>query len=255
MKDIYEKLKILADSAKFDVSCSSSGVGRKNKGRMGNASHAGICHSWTADGRCISLLKILFTNKCAYDCAYCINARSRHGERVSFEPEELARLTTEFYRRNYIEGLFLSSAVEISPDHTAERILHGLMLLRHKYGFAGYIHAKIIPGVSSLLVHAIGLEADRLSINAEFSTREGLQRLAPQKKVNDIFSPMKQITNTLIERKSLKGPGKMFTGEDLNKRENLLGGSSAPLVPGDGEGLPAVRSSRKEVFAPAGQTT
>lgn len=255
MKDIYEKLKILADSAKFDVSCSSSGVGRKNNGRMGNASQAGICHSWSADGRCISLLKILFTNKCAYDCAYCVNARSRQVDRASFEPEELARLTMEFYRRNYIEGLFLSSAVEVSPDHTAERIYHALSLLRHKYAFAGYIHAKIIPGVSPRLVHAIGLEADRLSVNAEFPTRESLARLAPQKKIEDIFSPMKQITNTLIERSALKGPGRMFKGKDANKRENYLLGGTAPTLAGDGEGLLALRSNRKEVFAPAGQTT
>ncbi len=255
MKDIYEKLRILSDSAKFDVSCSSSGVGRKNNGKLGSASEAGICHSWSADGRCISLLKILFTNKCAYDCAYCVNARSRQAERASFEPEELAELTMEFYRRNYIEGLFLSSAVEVSPDHTAERILQGLVLLRHKHGFAGYIHAKIIPGVSPALVHAIGLEADRLSVNAEFSTRENLQRLAPQKKVEDIFLPMKQITNTLIDRKALKGPGRMFKGEDINGDAHHLGPADTALIPGDGEGLPAVRNTRKEVFAPAGQTT
>ena len=124
----------------------------------------GICHTWSADGRCISLLKVLFTNKCAYDCEYCVNRRSSDARRVSFEPEELARLTIEFYRRNYIEGLFLSSSVEVSPDYTAERILRCLQLLREDYGFAGYIHAKIIPGVSPELVHAIGLVADKMCI-------------------------------------------------------------------------------------------
>ena len=140
-----EKLKILADSAKYDASCSTSGVGRSNNRKLGNAYCAGICHSWSADGRCISLLKVLFTNRCVYNCEYCVNRRSNDFPRASFEPEELARLTVEFYRRNYIEGLFLSSAVEISPDHTAERILECLSLLRNRYGFAGYIHAKIIP--------------------------------------------------------------------------------------------------------------
>ena len=139
MESIMKKLKILADSAKYDVSCSSSGVGRHNDGNIGSAHASGICHSWGADGRCISLLKVLFTNKCVYDCEYCVNKRSNDFPRASFEPDELARLTIEFYRRNYIEGLFLSSAVEISPDHTAERILESLQLLRVKYGFAGYI--------------------------------------------------------------------------------------------------------------------
>ncbi|MEL7657870.1 MAG: putative DNA modification/repair radical SAM protein, partial [Bacillota bacterium] len=144
----FEKLKILADGAKYDVSCSTSGVERKNNGKMGNAVSAGICHSWSADGRCISLLKVLFTNNCVFDCEYCVNRRSADVPRASFEPKELARLTMEFYRRNYIEGLFLSSAVEVSPDYTAERIMNCIKLLRVEYGFAGYIHAKIIPGVS-----------------------------------------------------------------------------------------------------------
>lgn len=143
-----QKLEILADSAKYDVSCSSSGSNREANGRMGNAHASGICHSWSADGRCVSLLKVLFTNKCVYNCEYCVNRREAECLRAAFEPEELAELTMEFYRRNYIEGLFLSSAVEVSPDYTAERILKSLQLLRYKYGFAGYIHAKIIPGVA-----------------------------------------------------------------------------------------------------------
>lgn len=215
MQDIYEKLKILADSAKFDVSCSTSGTQRRNDGRIGNAVDSGICHSWAADGRCISLLKVLFTNNCVYDCKYCVNRRSAECPRASFEPEELVRLTLEFYRRNYIEGLFLSSAVERSPDYTSERILHALRLLRFEYGFAGYIHAKIIPGTSPELVEQIGFVADRLSVNAELPSEKSLTLLAPQKKPRGIFTPMKQITNTLIERNALKGPGTMFKNDSL----------------------------------------
>lgn len=268
------KLKVLADSAKYDVSCSTSGVERKNVGRMGSASCAGICHSWSADGRCISLLKVLFTNKCVYDCQYCVNRRSVDVERASFEPEELADLTMEFYRRNYIEGLFLSSAVELSPDYTAERILRCLSLLRYEHGFAGYIHAKIIPGVSQELIHAIGMVADRLSVNIELPTEESLQRLAPQKKAKAIFTPMKQITNTLIEQKSLKGPGTMFKGQNLNSSINYLQPEGKPLLQTEGADTDMgdgslwqigntknnsltkeVRYKYKEKFAPAGQTT
>jgi len=234
MDNTFQKLKILADGAKYDVSCSSSGADRKNNSKIGSAAAAGICHSWSADGRCISLLKILFTNDCVYDCEYCVNRRSADVERASFEPEELAKLTIEFYRRNYIEGLFLSSAVQISPDHTAERILKCLKLLREEYGFAGYIHAKIIPGVSQEIVHQIGLLADRLSINIELPTKESLGLLAPQKKPKNIFAPMKQITQTLAERNLLKGPGNMFKN-DLS--------------------LSTTRKRSKEKFAPAGQTT
>ncbi len=222
MQEIMEKLKILADSAKYDVSCSSSGAGRRNDGRIGNAHAAGICHSWGADGRCISLLKVLFTNKCVYDCEYCINRRTNDFPRASFEPDELARLTIEFYRRNYVEGLFLSSAVEVSPDHTAERILESLEILRYRYGFAGYIHAKIIPGVSSDILHRIGLVADRLSVNIEMPTSRSLEMFAPQKKAKQIFAPMRQITNSLIERNALVGPGTMFKGQQLNTAENYL---------------------------------
>lgn len=229
MESIMKKLKILADSAKYDVSCSSSGVGRHNDGNIGSAHASGICHSWGADGRCISLLKVLFTNKCVYDCEYCVNKRSNDFPRASFEPDELARLTIEFYRRNYIEGLFLSSAVEISPDHTAERILESLQLLRVKYGFAGYIHAKIIPGVSPELLHRIGLFADRLSVNIEMPTSKSLSLLAPQKKPKEIFAPMRQITNSLIERNILTGPGTMFKGQNLNTEKSYIGGGRKHL--------------------------
>ena len=288
MQEIMEKLKILADSAKYDVSCSSIGAGRRNDGRIGSAHAAGICHTWGADGRCISLLKVLFTNKCVYDCEYCINRRTNDLPRASFEPDELARLTIEFYRRNYIEGLFLSSAVEVSPDHTAERILESLEILRYRYGFAGYIHAKIIPGVSSDILHGIGLVADRLSVNIEMPTSRSLEMFAPQKKAKQIFAPMRQITNSLIERNALVGPGTMFKGQQLNTAENYLGdpaGSSAGKVssgsvakaavdrPGkngsrgsgfdmtaqaaDGRyAVPSARHGRSDhTFAPAGQTT
>lgn len=288
MQEIMEKLKILADSAKYDVSCSSSGAGRRNDGRIGSAHAAGICHTWGADGRCISLLKVLFTNKCVYDCEYCINRRTNDLPRASFEPDELARLTIEFYRRNYIEGLFLSSAVEVSPDHTAERILESLEILRYRYGFAGYIHAKIIPGVSSDILHGIGLVADRLSVNIEMPTSRSLEMFAPQKKAKQIFAPMRQITNSLIELNALVGPGTMFKGQQLNTAENYLGdpaGSSAGKVssgsvakaavdrPGkngsrgsgfdmtaqaaDGRyAVPSARHGRSDhTFAPAGQTT
>ncbi|WP_084146031.1 putative DNA modification/repair radical SAM protein [Anaerovorax odorimutans] len=242
MDNVYEKLKILADSAKYDVSCSTSGVDRKNTGKRGNAVAAGICHSWSSDGRCVSLLKILFTNKCVYDCQYCVNRRTEDVQRASFEPEELAKLTMEFYRRNYIEGLFLSSAVEISPDYTAERMLKCLKLLRFDYGFSGYIHTKIIPGVSQEILHEIGLISDRLSVNIELPSKESLGLLAPQKKVDGIFSPMKQITETLTERGFLRGPGTMFNNEVMVKEQ----GSVIPYKS---------RSKNKELFAPAGQTT
>jgi len=232
-----EKLNILGDSAKYDVSCSSSGVARKNVGRIGNAACAGICHSWSADGRCISLLKVLFTNKCVYDCVYCVNRKSADAEKASFEPEELANLTIEFYRRNYIEGLFLSSAVEVSPDYTAERILQCLSLLRNEYGFAGYIHAKIIPGVSQEILHQIGMVADRLSVNIELPTEKSLNLLAPQKKKAAIFTPMRQITNTMIEQKSLKGPGTMFKGMDLNSPLNYLNPIDGKQIQGQGENI------------------
>lgn len=256
MEAMMEKLKILADSAKYDVSCSSSGVGRHNNGKIGSAHAAGICHSWGADGRCISLLKVLFTNKCVYNCEYCVNRRTNDFPRASFEPDELARLTIEFYRRNYIEGLFLSSAVEVSPDYTAERILECLRLLRNKYGFAGYIHAKVIPGVSPEILHQIGMVADRLSINIEMPTSKSLELFAPQKKPKEIFAPMRQITNSLIERNALKGPGTMFKGQQLNGAENYLGGTSYSLQSEiSGNFTAIVPKKSKEAFAPAGQTT
>ena len=168
-----KKLSLLAEGAKYDVSCSSSGSQRSNQGGLGNASKAGICHSWSKDGRCISLLKILFSNRCVFDCAYCVNRRTSDIERTSFEPRELADLVMSFYRRNYIEGLFISSAVEQSPDFTSEQMLACLKILRQEYSFGGYIHTKVIPGTSEELVHQIGLYSDRLSINIEVPSPQG----------------------------------------------------------------------------------
>ena len=258
--DIYEKLKILADSAKYDVSCSSSGVGRRNSGTIGSTAAAGICHSWSADGRCISLLKVVMSNACVYDCEYCVNRRTADVQRASFEPSELADLTIEFYKRNYIEGLFVSSAVEKSPDYTCEKMIKCLRILRYDKGFAGYIHAKIIPGTDETLVHRIGLLADRVSVNMELPTERSLQLLAPQKKPKEIFSPMRQITNTLIERNSLVGPGTMFKGQKLNTPENYISdmklhGRSSLAIGEEPGGIMMLPSKRREVFAPAGQTT
>lgn len=205
--DIFKKLKILSDAAKYDVSCVSSGVERKNStvAGIGNASAAGICHTWAADGRCISLLKILLTNDCVYDCSYCLNRVTNTTERASFTPEEVAELTIQFYRRNYIEGLFLSSAVEKSPDHTMENICRVLEILRYKYNFWGYVHVKVIPGASPLLIQKAGMLADRMSVNIELPTRESLRILAPQKKIENIIRPMSLINNEItrtIEDKS-----------------------------------------------------
>ncbi len=186
--DLMEKLTILADSAKYDAACTSSGADRPGK-----TVAAGCCHSFSADGRCISLLKVLMTNYCIYDCKYCVNRASNDCRRTAFTPEELAELTIEFYRRNYIEGLFLSSGVIRSPDYTMEQMIQVLQLLRYRHNFWGYIHAKTIPGASPELVHRLGLLADRLSINVELPSEQSLRQLAPHKKREAIFSPMKQI--------------------------------------------------------------
>lgn len=201
--DIHEKLNILSDAAKYDVSCTSSGVDRKGNGKtMGNSVSGGICHSFSADGRCISLLKILFTNECIYDCKYCINRRSNDVKRASFTPEEVCTLTMEFYRRNYIEGLFLSSGILQSPDYTMELIYQTIYKLRNIYKFNGYIHVKVIPGVSPELVNRLGMIADRMSVNMELPTAEGLRNLAPNKHRENIIKPMKQINNTITANKN-----------------------------------------------------
>lgn len=191
--DIYEKLAILSDAAKYDAACTSSGISRGRGGSIGTTVNAGICHSWSSDGRCISLLKVLFTNFCEFDCAFCINRRSNDVKRAAFTPKELAELTIEFYKRNYIEGLFISSGVLKNPDYTMEQIIKCVRLLREGYGFNGYIHAKVIPGASQELVEILGLYADRVSVNIELPSENSLKILAPQKSRTKILSPMKQI--------------------------------------------------------------
>lgn len=195
-----EKLKILADAAKYDVSCASSGTSRGNvKGGIGTASGWGICHSFTPDGRCISLFKILFTNHCIYDCAYCSNRRSNDVKRTAFTAEELAELTIEFYKRNYIEGLFLSSGVMRNPDYTMERMLRVVKLLREVHRFNGYIHMKTIPGASSELIAQAGVLVDRMSVNLEIPSEQNLKLLAPEKDYPSVFAPMKFIQQGMLE--------------------------------------------------------
>lgn len=189
--DVEEKLALLADGAKYDVACTSSGVDRGGeKGKLGNAFNGGICHSFAGDGRCISLLKVLMSNACIYDCAYCVNRRSAERERTTFTPQELADLTYGFYRRNYIEGLFLSSGVIRNPDYTMEQMCLCLRILREEYGFRGYIHAKTIPGSSPELIQRLGLLADRISVNLEMPSESSLKLLAPDKPRQNILKPM-----------------------------------------------------------------
>ena len=191
---LLQKLEILADAAKYDVACTSSGVDRRNDGKgIGNCIKAGICHSFSADGRCISLLKILMTNECIYDCKYCINRRSNDVPRTTFTPQEICDLTIGFYRRNYIEGLFLSSGIVVSPDVTMELLYQTLYQLRNEYHFQGYIHVKAIPGASPELIEKTGYLADRMSVNLELPTAEGLKVLAPQKKRERMLAPIQQV--------------------------------------------------------------
>ena len=191
---LFQKLEILADAAKYDVACTSSGVDRRNDGQgIGNCIKAGICHSFSADGRCISLLKILMTNECIYDCKYCINRRSNDVPRTTFTPQEICDLTIGFYRRNYIEGLFLSSGIVVSPDVTMELLYQTLYKLRTEYHFQGYIHVKAIPGASPELIEKTGYLADRMSVNLELPTAEGLKVLAPQKKRERMLAPIQQV--------------------------------------------------------------
>ena len=193
-QSLMDKLTILADSAKYDVACTSSGASRAARaGSIGSCYAPGCCHAFTADGRCVSLLKVLMTNCCSFDCSYCVNRKSNDLPRATFSPRELAELTMEFYRRNYIEGLFLSSAVLVSPDYTTERMLAVLRLLRGQYHFGGYIHAKAIPGTSPELLEQLGYLADRLSVNIELPSEKSLSLLAPDKGRHSIFRPMKQI--------------------------------------------------------------
>ena len=199
-KPIDEKLRILSDAAKYDVSCSSSGSGRKNTNNgLGNGAISGICHSWSADGRCVSLLKILMTNYCIYDCKYCISRKSNDIERAILTPDEIVRLTINFYRRNYIEGLFLSSGVIKNADYTMEQMIAVAKKLRLEERFNGYIHMKVIPGASRELIHEIGLYVDRVSVNIELAENKALKLLAPDKKPTDISTSMGLIRKNQIQ--------------------------------------------------------
>ena len=275
---IEEKLRILSDAAKYDAACTSSGVGRKGKeGFLGNSRVDGICHSFASDGRCISLLKILFTNQCIYDCHYCANRRSNDTIRTSFTPEEVCRLTMEFYRRNYIEGLFLSSGVLDTPDHTMELLYQTLYRLRRVHRFNGYIHVKAIPGADPELIERVGFLADRMSVNLELPTADGLARLAPGKTRDKILRPMRQIQTGIARQ--LEQEGRLESrGAWLPQKER-----GEIQIPGDGrhgiggkaigkgekECLQAVIpgrsiygsfglgniSNRKNYFVPGGQST
>ena len=200
--ELMEKLRILTDAAKYDVACTSSGSDRRGvKGGIGNTTSMGICHSFASDGRCISLLKILMTNYCVFDCKYCVNRISNDTERAAFTPEEIAELTIGFYKRNYIEGLFLSSAVIQNPDYTTELMCKAISILRYEYRFNGYIHAKAIPGTAPELVSRLALLADRLSVNIELPSQESLKLLAPQKTKEKIVRPMRQISEGIAQNK------------------------------------------------------
>ena len=224
--DVMRKLEILSNSAKYDASCSSSGSNRKNtKDGIGNAATSGICHSWSQDGRCISLLKILYSNKCIYDCKYCINRSSNELERTSFTPKEIVDLTINFYRRNYIEGLFLSSGVERSPDYTMENLVKIIKELRLVYKFNGYIHVKAIPGADPKLIYEAGLYADRMSVNIELPSEKSLKLLAPQKNKADILKPMALIKHSIIESTEYKKRG-------FNAPKFTPGGQSTQIMVG-----------------------
>lgn len=232
--DIADKLEILADAAKYDVACTSSGIDRNaQKGKMGNTLAAGICHSFSADGRCITLLKVLMTNVCVYDCAYCINRASNETPRAAFKPRELADLTIAFYRRNYTEGLFLSSGVIRNPDYTTELMISTLSILRFEYGFRGYIHAKAVPGTSPELINALGHLADRMSVNMELPSQASLRLLAPDKSKQNILAPMRQIKQSIAEDKDTRA---------IMRKETTY--------------LSQVRPKKKKrAFVPAGQST
>ncbi|WP_251197416.1 putative DNA modification/repair radical SAM protein [Anaerotardibacter muris] len=241
--DIAEKLELLADAAKYDVACTSSGVDRSaQKGKLGNTSAAGICHSFTADGRCVTLLKVLMSNACIYNCAYCVNRISNEGKRTTFKPRELADLTISFYRRNYIEGLFLSSGVVKSPDFTTELMIEALSILREEYGFRGYIHAKAIPGTSPELLERLGSLADRMSVNLELPSQKSLNLLAPDKSKHDILSPMAFIKQGIEEARDtrrLMQKSKRASTTYLSTRNTAM----------------AKPAREVRQFAPAGQST
>ena len=234
--NILDKLEILADAAKYDVACTSSGSDRgAQRGKLGATQVAGCCHSFTPDGRCVTLLKVLMTNVCAYDCAYCASRSSNEVVRTAFTPLELAELTIEFYRRNYVEGLFLSSGVLKTPDYTTELMIKTFEILRDERGFRGYIHAKTVPGTSPELIERMGRLVDRLSVNLELPSQESLALLAPQKSKQDIMEPMRQIAQSISEERETK----------IVARKRMVFYAGAGLQ----------RTAGRRPFAPAGQST
>ncbi|HEY9055255.1 MAG TPA: putative DNA modification/repair radical SAM protein [Rectinemataceae bacterium] len=277
--DIGDKIGVLADAAKYDASCSTSGSGRKNQGRgLGNCSVGGICHAWSADGRCVALLKVLLSNACSYDCAYCVNRRSNDLRRAGFEPEELVRLIVDFYRRNYIEGAFLSSGVIGSPDATMERLIWVAKTLRQREKFHGYIHLKIIPGASDTLVLEAATWADRVSVNIELPSAGSLERVAPDKKPMAILGPMRTIARASgfldspmrvppgVEGRAADGSFDLGPGAkaliELRRREPRPQERSTSPLNGAGQARPSVYEARKSRkrdpesgMIPAGQTT
>lgn len=269
-RSIEEKLTILSDAAKYDVACTSSGADRRGqKGMLGNSCAAGVCHAFAADGRCISLLKILMTNHCAYDCSYCKSRKSNDIPRATFTPQEICELTIEFYKRNYIEGLFLSSGVLENPNNTMEKMCEALRMLRTEYHFNGYIHVKAIPGASQELIYSAGLLADRISINMELPTQDSLGLLAPNKNMNTIIRPMNQISQTIASHRLAIGKSARMERAGINKHlvhsiwgnENKQIGENAfdrSLITERGDLLlPAEKSDRnlRRSFAAAGQST
>lgn len=278
-ESLHEKLIILSDAAKYDVACTSSGVDRSGKkGFLGNSCAPGVCHTFAADGRCVSLLKILMTNHCIYNCKYCKNKVTNDVKRAIFTPDEICTLTIEFYKRNYIEGLFLSSGVIKNPDYTMEKIIETLRKLRTEYKFNGYIHVKAIPGASKELLYSAGLLADRISINMELPTQDSLSKLAPNKNMMNIITPMNQISGTIamhriaigkdarMERAgindhlihSIWGKGsKTKEGIEGSKAGRIADNKSALVVGGDTFLFPADRRDLNlgRAFAPAGQST
>jgi putative DNA modification/repair radical SAM protein len=263
-KSLNDKLNILSDAAKYDVACTSSGSSRHGeKGKLGNAVSAGICHSFSADGRCISLLKVLFSNECVFDCKYCINRLSNDRPRTTFTPEELCRLVIEFYRRNYIEGLFLSSGVYKSPEHTMEQIYQAIYMLRNQYHFNGYIHVKAIPGAPTELIERLGFLVDRMSVNLELPTEDSLKKLAPHKSHETIFKPMNRIANRISDYRLSIGqsaamerssgnrylPRSIFNRERLEQTERLSPALTKTMLTDNATFIPAGQSTQMIIGA------
>lgn len=272
-KTIEDKLEILSDAAKYDVACTSSGVSRAGKdGYLGNSVASGVCHAFSSDGRCISLLKILMSNCCVYDCKYCKNRISNDVPRATFTPDEICTLTIEFYKRNYIEGLFLSSGVIKNPDYTMEKICETLRLLRTTYKFNGYIHVKTIPGASDELIYSAGLLADRISVNMEMPTQSSLATVAPQKSMENILLPMNRISDTIAMHRIAIGKSPKMERAGINKflvdsiwdsdTKRIEGSEKSTVLnmlsaPNSNYNLPADRKDAllKRPFAPGGQST